>query len=453
MLDVIGSIWWLIVALGILVTFHEYGHYWVARRCGVRVLRFSVGFGSPLWSRYGRDGTEYRVAAIPLGGYVKMLDERETAVAPGERDQAFNNKPVGQRIAIVAAGPIFNLIFALFAFWLMFVVGIPETRPVLGEPRDMAAEAGLQSEDLITRVGDRSVQTWTHALLALIPPALDRRAVELTVQSADGSERRVELPLSRLGADFREDNVLEHIGLQPWRVDLPPLIGEVSADSPAERAGLAGGDRIVSIGDQPVTGWQDIARFIPEAAERDRSFDLVVHRDGRERVFSVSPEMIDGRPIIGIQAPPPGDAEVEAMERAFTILRHGPVSAVGEAFGETWRLTAGTLGILGRMITGKASLSNLSGPITIAQMAHSSARLGLSRFLWFLGLISLSLAIINLLPIPMLDGGHLMYYLAELVKGSPVSEKTQVAGQYVGLLLIVALMSLAIFNDILRLFT
>ena len=456
-MDILGPIFWLIVALGLLVTFHEYGRFWVARRCGVRVLRFSVGFGSALWSRTARDGTEYRLAAIPLGGYVKMLDEREGPVAPEQRDAAFNRKPVGQRIAIVAAGPIFNLIFALAAFWLMFVIGISETRPVLDPPTGMAAEAGLQEDDLILEVDGQPVQTWTHTLLRLIPPSLDRRAIELTVADLSGNERRIQLPLTELGPEFDEENTLESLGLQPWRPDFQPVIGEVSAGSPASRAGLSSGDHISAIDGVAVAGWRDIIREIgTRAMNADGSVNAVtlsLERGERRWEVDIEPEMRDGRPLLGIGAPAPDSDLEERFDRSFFILQMGPVEAIGASFEELGRLTGATLGILGRMVTGSASLSNLSGPITIAQMADSSARLGLSRFLFFLGLISLSLAIINLLPIPMLDGGHLLYYFIEIIKGSPVSEQVQAAGQYVGLLLVVSLMSLAIFNDILRVFT
>jgi len=456
-MDILGPIFWLIVALGLLVTFHEYGHFWVARRCGVRVLRFSVGFGSALWSRTARDGTEYRLAAIPLGGYVKMLDEREGPVAPEQRDAAFNRKPVGQRIAIVAAGPVFNLIFALAAFWLMFVIGISETRPVLNPPTGMAAEAGLLEDDLIVEVDGQPVQTWTHTLLRLIPPSLDRRSIEMTVAGLDGSERTIDLPLRELGPEFDEEDTLKSLGLNPWRPDFEPIIGEVSEQSPAESAGLSSGDRITAINGTSVQGWRDITREIgTQSVNPDGSLNpitLSMERAGRSWQVDIEPEIRDGRPLLGIGAPPIDESLQERFDRSFFVLQLGPIEAVGAAFSETGRLTAATLGILGRMITGSASLSNLSGPITIAQMADSSARLGLSRFLFFLGLISLSLAIINLLPIPMLDGGHLLYYVVEIIKGSPVSEQVQVAGQYLGLLLVVSLMSLAIFNDILRVFT
>jgi len=452
MIDALSAIFWLVVALGLLVTFHEYGHYWVARRCGVRVLRFSIGFGRPLVRWRNRENTEFVVAAIPLGGYVKMLDERETPVASDERAEAFNRKSLGQRSAIIAAGPIFNLVFAVAAFWLMFMIGIADSRPLLGPTTGLAAEAGLEEQDLIVRVDDAQVETWTHALLSLLPPALDRRAVRVGIEDAAGVQRTVELELDRLGPDFREDRALESIGLSIWRPDLPPVIDAVTDDGPAARAGLAPGDRVVSVNGNPIDGWNALSTEIPAAAGTGAPIRVVVDRNGRELEFELIPALQDGRPIIGVTPPAP-DAALEAdMERAFAILRFGPLEGLGRAFDETWRLTAGTLGILGRMVTGQASLANLSGPITIARMAQDSARLGVSRFLFFLGLISLSLAIINLLPIPVLDGGHLLYNLIEAVKGSPVSERGQVIGQTIGLVAVAGLMSLAIFNDIVRIF-
>lgn len=457
MLDILASIWWLAVALGLLVSFHEFGHFWVARRAGVRVLQFSIGFGPALWSRRARSGTEYRIAAIPLGGYVRMLDEREGAVAPEELDQAFNRKSLGWRTAIVAAGPLFNLLFALAAFWLMFTIGVPETRPVAGEVSGVAAIAGLQSEDLILAVNEQSTQTWTHVLLALMPRALDGKPTALSVEDPEGRQRRLILDLTRLPAGFDEADLLGEIGLQPWLPDLPPLIGGVAEGTPAAYAGLRAGDRIVRLNEAEVSGWRDVARLIPELGldERGqtRTMEVTLERDGRQITLDLHPVMNEGRAVVGIQAPAADEALLARVERSFTVLRYGPLAASGQAWSETVRLTSASFGILGRMITGRASLKNLSGPITIAQMAHSSALMGFSRFLFFLGLISLSLAIINLLPIPVLDGGHLMYYLVEWIKGSPVSEATQAASQYLGILVVVGLMSLAIFNDLLRLFS
>jgi len=450
-MEVLGSIFWLIVALGLLVTFHEFGHYWVARRAGVKVLRFSVGFGRPLLKRRAADGVEFVLAAIPLGGYVKMLDEREGPVAPAERDQAFNRASLGKRSAIVLAGPVFNLIFAVAAFWAMFMIGIPESRPLLGQPEGLARQAGFEHGDLIVQIERKPVETWTHAVLALMPAALDRRSVTVTVERASGIERELELALDQLGPEFREDRLLQALGISPWQPDLPAVIGEVSGGSPAEQAGLRPGDRIVEIAGAPVDGWRELVGAIQQAAAAGGAVDLVVERDSKRQAFSIQPEQVDGRPIIGI-VPPEADAATRArMERAFTILHHGPVQGLGEAVAEVGRLTGATLGILGRMITGDASLSNLSGPITIAQLANDSASLGLTRFLFFLGLISLSLAIINLLPIPVLDGGHLLFFAIEWLKGSPVSEQGHMIGNTIGMLMVFSLMGIAVFNDLLRL--
>ena len=454
-MDALSSIFWLLLALAVLVTFHEYGHFLAARRFGVRVLCFSVGFGRPLWSRMARDGTRYQIAAIPLGGYVKMLDERAQAVPSADRHQAFNRKPVGQRMVIVAAGPAFNLILAVFAFWLMFVIGVPDQRPLLGPSTGLAAEAGLQDEDLIIAIDQRRTDNWTHVMLGLIPAALDRRAVTLEVEAASGVRRQLSLPLHRLGDDFSESQALSAIGLQPWRPRVPAVVEAIEPGSAADRVGLQRGDRILAINGIPVADLNGLIQTLAEAALDQQgqlqSVELEIERAGQRLWVEAMPERRSGRIILGLQASGADAATLAQIERAFTTTRYGPLSALPKANEEAWRLTTASLGILGRMITGRASLDNLSGPITIAQMAQSSARLGLSRFLFFLGLISLSLAIINLLPIPMLDGGHLLYYLVELVKGSPVSDRVQVLGQYVGLAMIVALMSLALFNDLLRL--
>lgn len=456
-MDVIGPLFWLLVALGLLVTFHEFGHFWVARKCGVRVLCFSVGFGRPLWSRRGKDGTRYQIAAIPLGGYVKMLDERAQPVSPDQTSESFNRKPVAQRIAIVAAGPVFNLIFAIAAFWLMFMIGIAAMRPVVGEPTGLAAEAGIQLQDQIVSINGQATDTWTHALLALTPIALDRQVAQIELETLGRSRRSVSLDLSGLGRDFDESKTLEALGLSPWRPTLPAEVGQVSPNSPADRIGLRQGDRVRMVNDQSVARWPEMVEAIQaqalDAEGQPQMLSLSVERNGRELRFDVVPELDDnsGRALLGFQAPPINPALQEEIDRAYVIDQHGPIEALGEAVQETWRLSAATVGMLGRMVVGKASLDNLSGPITIARLADQSARLGVSRFLFFLGLISLSLAIINLLPIPMLDGGHLLYYFIEIIKGSPVSEHTQVVGQYLGLMLVVMLMGVAIFNDILRL--
>jgi regulator of sigma E protease len=456
MSEFLGSIWWLLVALGLLITFHEFGHYWVARRMGVRVLRFSIGFGKKLWSRKGRDGTEYVIAAIPLGGYVKMLDEREGEVSEDELDQAFNRKSVWARIAVVSAGPAFNLIFTLFAFWLMFLVGIPESRPVVGEVSGIAASAGIESGDRIVALNGEPTDTWSHAILGLITPALDRESVTLTLEDTAGGQRQVVLDLDRLGDDFEEEKTLEGIGITPWRPQLPAIVGEVSPDSPAYLAGFEVGDLITRINGEAVPDWAWVGTLVQKHGVAGQPLTVSVERDGIELNLNVSPaERSEGtlskRLILGVTNKP-ADADLQAqLGRVYFVHQYGLFSGLGAAASEMWRLTGSTLGLLGRMLTGSASVKNLSGPISIAQFANSSANAGLSSFLFFLGAISLSLGILNLLPIPVLDGGHLLYYLIELVKGSPVSEQIQAKGQYVGLLALIGLMGIAFFNDILRL--
>ena len=280
MSEVFGSIWWLLVTLGLLITFHEFGHFWVARKLGVGVLRFSVGFGRPLWRRLGKNNTEYVIAAIPLGGYVKMLDEREGEVPQQDLGKAFNRKPVWTRIAIVAAGPVFNLAFAVMAFWLMFMVGIPETRPVIGEVSGIAAEAGILPGDEIVALDEEQTRTWSHAILALVTHALDRDQVSVTVQDAEGRQTQHQLDLSRLGPDFSEENTLEAVGLNPWRLEIAPVIGEVTAGSPAFKAGIHSGDRIVSIAGQEVTNWSWSGYLVQEHGRENQRLAVTVERNG-----------------------------------------------------------------------------------------------------------------------------------------------------------------------------
>ncbi len=455
MADFFGSILWLIVALGILVTFHEYGHYWMARKMGVKVLRFSVGFGKALWSRKAKDGTEYIIAAIPLGGYIKMLDEREGEIPATELEYAFNRKTLGQRTAIIAAGPIFNLVLAVIAFWVMYMVGIPELRPLIGKVEGISATAGIHPGDTIIQVDGTAIKTLSHARLALVGPALDRRDIPVTVSDASGLESTYILPLSKLDDSFEEQNLLADIGLIPWRPQLPPIIDQVSPGSPAAAAGLRQGDVILSVAGQEVSDWAYIGPLIAKYGSADKALAIQIRREGQQQGVLIQPVLSSDsgpeRLVIGVSAIPLSAEQQQLLSQLWIQLRYPPIEAFSNAASESWRLTTTTLGMLVRMLVGKASLQNISGPITIAQVANQSAKMGLSSFLFFLGLISLSLGILNLLPIPVLDGGHLMYYLAEAIKGSPVSEKTQIAGQYLGLFMLLGLMGLAFFNDILRL--
>ncbi len=449
MSDFIGSVWWLIVSIGLLVTFHEFGHFWVARRCGVKVLRFSVGFGNALWSRYGRDGTEYRIAAIPLGGYVKMLDEREGDVPAAQAGQAFNNKNVWQRIAIVAAGPIANLVMCVALLWAMFVLGKQDYSPTVGRASAIAEQAGLRAGDRIESVDKRATATWSDATQAILLAAIDRRDVSLRVRDAQNGERTLTLPLSRLPADFDETQFSRQTGLR-WRFTLQPaVVDKIAAGTPAYGV-LAEGDRITAVDGEPVLDAEDLVAQVARLGERGGSAMIEVERDGSRMAWAIAPKRLtdpDGKPYwgLGIGLAASGQPAYDAVQR------FGPLAAVPQAFKATAALTADSLGMIKRMLTGQASIKNISGPITIARVANDTAKRGLDWFLNFLALLSLSLAIINLLPIPVLDGGHLLYYLIELVKGSPLSERAMAAGQYVGLALLASLMGLAFYNDILGL--
>ncbi|MBB5206926.1 RIP metalloprotease RseP [Chiayiivirga flava] len=448
MSTVFGSIWWLIVSLGILVTFHEFGHYLVARLCGVKVLRFSVGFGRPLWKRVGRDGTEYVVAMLPLGGYVKMLDEREVEVAPHELPQAFTRKTVWQRFAIVAAGPAFNLVLCLALLWGMFVIGKNDYQPLVGRTQSLAAQAGLALDDRIVAIDGERMDTWTHAAMAITAGALDRAPLDVEVLRANGDTRTLTLDLSRLDRKIDETTALRDIGIVPRQFLMAPLVGPDIAGTPAQAAGLQPGDRIVAVGAQPIQWWDEVGNAVQAQAAEGRPLRIDYTRDGQPGSVDIVPTLDRSestpRWVLGIPNP-----KLQAQYDA--LLRFGPIDAIGASLHETWRLTGSTFGMLWRMVNGSASLKNISGPISIAQYANDSAQRGVAWFLWFLAILSLSLCIMNLLPIPILDGGHLLYYLIEMVKGSPVSERTLIAGQYLGIALLAGLMGLAFYNDIARL--
>ncbi|KRE87731.1 RIP metalloprotease RseP [Rhodanobacter sp. Soil772] len=439
-----GSVFWLLVTLGVLVTFHEFGHYWVARRCGVKVLRFSVGFGNAIWKRVGRDGTEYQIAAIPLGGYVKMLDAREGEVDPALRGQEFTGKSVWKRIAIVAAGPGFNLIFTIAAFWLMFMLGRPDVAPVVtATPQSLAASAGIQPGDRILSIDGRAVTTWTDSMDAVANALLGRAPLPFTVRGQDGRSRELVLPLDELPPGQAVDQYLGKLGL---KLAPPPAIAAtVMPGQPAALAGMQGGDRIVSVNGQPVSDFIALGKLVQAEAVKSPKLAIGIERAGRPQQLDVTAkwESLEGQPqkwVMGVGAPPAEAATVS----------YGPVKALAASFDTTWRNTTQTFSMLGKMLTGEASTRNLSGVIGIAEVANASASMGLPWFLQFLALISLSLAILNLLPIPVLDGGHLLYYLVELIKGSPVSEQAMIVGQYIGLALLFTLMGLAFYNDIHR---
>ncbi len=448
------AVFGFILAIGILVTVHEFGHYLAARLCGIRVLRFSIGFGRPLWSRrMGTDDIEYRIGMVPLGGYVQMLDEREDSVPESERHRAFNRQSIARRTTVVLAGPAFNFLFAILAYWVLFMSGVPGVKPVIGEvvPDSPAAEAGIEADDEILRINERGASTWRAASIEMLDAMLANESVRVEVQR--GAIRQ-ELELRVPAEDRREltepGRLMEGLGFRPWFAVLAPEIGELSDDGPAQRAGLETGDLVRSVNGESVTTWQSFRDRV--SARPGEELLLVVERDGETRELRVTPERVDGEEGAQGQIGAAPRVSEELIESMRADERYGPVSALGRGIANTWEMSSLTVRMLGRMIMGDVSLQNLSGPINIAQYAGVTVSSGLVSFLSFLAIVSISLGIINLLPIPVLDGGHLLYLAAEGVTGKPVSERVLVAGQQIGLLMIAALITFAIFNDLLRIF-
>ncbi len=449
MLQILQSVLALAVTLGILVTIHEYGHFWVARRCGVRVLRFSVGFGKPLFSRYDRHGTEFAVAAIPLGGYVKMLDEREGPVPEDQRHEAFTSKPPGQRIAIAAAGPAANFLFAIAAYWLLNVVGFTTVAPIAGDVVEdsLADRLGLQSGMEILEVDDRRVTSWRDISMRLLERAGEDSNVSFTVSDGQGNRT---LTTNLGGWQLPDDNPspLSQFGLRPLRPDVPAVLAEVVEGSRAEQAGLQPGDRIVSVDGQPIGQWFDLVEYIQQSPEQ--TLELGIERNGSQMTVTATPAKreIEGTVQGYLGA---GARQVSWPDEMLREVRYGPLAAVPNALSDTWADTRLTLVAIQKMVTGLLSPTNLSGPITIARVAEASVSSGFEDFVRFLAYLSVSLGILNLLPIPVLDGGHIVYYTIEAVRRRPLSEQTQAIGLRIGMAMILTLMVFALYNDLMRL--
>jgi regulator of sigma E protease len=441
-----------VVALGVLVIVHEYGHYLVARLCGVKVLRFSIGFGLPLWKkRLGRDQTELVVAAVPLGGYVKMLDEREGEVAPQERGRAFNRQSVWRRYCVVIAGPLANFLFAILLYWPLFMHGVQEARPVVAAPpaNTPAASAGFERGETIRAIDGEQVRSWEEVRLRLIQLALEHRQLKVEVLSRDKHIDWRELDLSHFNAEQLEGDTLALIGLRLYQPEIKPVIGQVMAGSVAEHAGLRAGDRILAVNGKSVTDWNELVQLV--RSHPGVELRLTLQRGNERREIELVPETLqqNGSPIGRIGAA--AKIDKQALDELVTVVRYGAARALVKAVQKTWDMSAFSLKMLGRMLIGQVSWKNLSGPVTIADYAGQSAQLGLVAYLNFLALISISLGVLNLLPIPLLDGGHLMYYTIEIFKGSPVSERMMEIGQKLGLALLLVLMAFAFYNDINRL--
>lgn len=451
-MELLSTLLATVVALGLLVTIHEYGHFWVARRCGIKVLRFSIGFGPALLRWHDRQGTEYAIAAIPLGGYVKMLDEREAPVAEHELDQAFNRKTVKQRIAVVAAGPIANFLLAILAFWLVAVVGISTVAPVLGPVPSgtPAAQAGLHEGLEIVAVDGSDIRSWHDINLQLIRRLGETGSIELVAKPfAGGAEQSYRLRLDNWLKGEEAPDPMEALGLTGWQPHIPPRIGQVAADGAAAEAGLQAGDLILSINGESVSDW--LVDVVPKIqASAQQRLQLQVERDGRVVEIGLTPRpKASGDVVVGYVGA--GVEPVELPAHMQRQISYNPVVAVPVAMQKTWEMTALTLDSLWKMLTGLVSAKNLSGPITIAKVAGASAKSGLESFLSFIAYLSISLGVLNLLPIPVLDGGHLVYYVAEWIRGKPLSERIQTWGLQIGLSLIVGVMLFAIYNDISRL--
>lgn len=446
------TLWAFALAIAVLVMVHELGHYWIARWCGVKVLRFSVGFGKSLYiKKFAGGETEWVISAIPLGGYVKMLDEREGEVTERELHRAFNRQPVVRRMAIVVAGPVSNLLLAVALYWVLFMHGVSGLKPVLGEvtPQTPAAVAQLREQETILSINGEPVPSWQDLRWVLLDQALRGAVARIEGRTAQGEIVQHELDLKVLAPGDLDGDFLQKLGLQLFQPLVQPIMGKLTEGGVAQRTGLRPGDHIRRLDGRTITRWTelvDMVRSHPGSALR-----MEIERNGNLLALDITPDAVNenGKQVGKIGAGPYIDKQ--AFDAMLAEVRYGPFTAFRQAVRKSWETAAVSLKVMGRMIIGEISVKNLSGPITIADFAGQSAKLGVAAYLDFLALISISLGVLNLLPIPLLDGGHLLYYMAELIKGSPVSEKAWEAGQKVGIALLVTLMAFALYNDISRL--
>jgi regulator of sigma E protease len=452
MVNIFFNIGGFLVAIAILVAIHEYGHFWVARTLGVKVLRFSIGFGKPLWKKVSaKDGVEYTISAIPLGGYVKMLDENEGEVASEDLPQAFNRQPLWKRSLIVLAGPVANFILAIFLFTVLNMWGTPGVTPEVGkmEASSIAAQAGVEEGDTLVSVDGREYRFWGQHDLHIYNQVIRGEDARLLVRGIDDRQREVVLPLSVIPASDVGPGLLPAVlGLTRWRPEIPPIIGHVVEDSAATLGGMHVSDQVISIDGQLIGDW---AEFV--AAVIDRPGDelrFLIEREGARIELTVTPEAVtEGERTFGRVGVAPEFVDIPESRRV--LARDSLPQAVLNGIDETWLMSVLTLRMLGKMLVLEVSPKNISGPITIAQYAGQTAQIGLQPFISFLAIISISLGVLNLLPIPMLDGGHLLFYIGEAITRKPVSERVMVVGQQFGLVLLLGLMCLAFYNDIFRL--
>ena len=451
-----SSILAFVVAIGVLVSVHEFGHFWVARRLGFKVLRLSIGFGRPLarWRGAAPDYTEYWLSSIPLGGYVKMLDERETPVADVDRARSFNHRPIWQRIVVLLAGPAFNFLFAIIAYSAMFATGVPGIKPVIGAVTEgsVAARAGLAPNDEIETVGGRPIDTWEAATLAIFDELLGKSRIDLKVREPSGDTRTVSLDVRGRAAELTEPSALyTGLGIRPAPV-VPAVIARLAPGSAAEQAGLKVGDEVLRADERKITDWEQWAAFTRKRP--GETVTLQIRRGGEELTVPVTIGTVEEKGVTIGRIGAAGSAELPAgtIERLRAEQRYGPIESLPRGVEKTWQMTSLTVRMLAHMLVGDVSLKNMSGPITIATVAGDSAQAGFSTFLNFLAVVSISLGIINLLPVPLLDGGQVLYQVVEWVKGSPLSERALALGQQIGALFLIVLMSFVFYNDLTRIF-
>jgi regulator of sigma E protease len=451
-----SSILAFIVAIGVLVSVHEFGHFWVARRLGFKVLRFSIGFGRPLarWRGGAPDHTEYWLSAIPLGGYVKMLDERETPVPDAEFDRSFNHRPIWQRILVLLAGPAFNFLFAIVAYWVMFSTGVPGIKPVIGSVIEdsIAARAGIEPNDEIEAVGGRRIETWEGATLAILDELLQKGRIDLKIREPSGNTRSVSLDVRGRAAELTEPSALySGLGIRLGPV-VPAVIAGIAPGSAAEQAGLKAGDEVLRAGERKIADWEQWVDFIRKRP--GESVTLEIRRGNEDLVVPVTIGAVEenGATVGRIGASRLAELPAGTVERLRAEQRYGVIEALPRGVEKTWQMTSLTVRMLGHMVVGEVSLKNMSGPITIAAAAGDSAQAGFSAFLNFLAVVSLSLGIINLVPVPLLDGGQVLYQVVEWVKGSPLSERALAVGQQIGVFFLIVLMSFVFYNDLTRIF-
>lgn len=454
MLSVLWNILIFVLVISVLVGFHEWGHFLVARLCGIKVLRFSIGFGKPLFTYRNKHDTEYVVSMLPFGGYVKMLDETEGPVAESEKQFAFNTQPLWKRFSVVFAGPMFNFILAIFAYWIMFMVGIKDLAPIIGDvtPASIASQAGLISGDEIVQIENQSIKTFSDVQFALVDHMGEKGNLKIAVKHGNNAITWHTLNLANWHVNSLQPNLLDSLGIQPNEPPIPTVISQVIAGSGAENAGIQTNDKILAIDGKNVQSWQDMLKII-QAYPKDKplTVKLTVLRNQNMLVIPVVATLKDNAGVaawtLGIYSEP-----VQISGKYLRLDQAGPLQAFSKALHKTWDATALTLVTLGKLVTGHVSVQSLSGPVGIAQAAGQSASIGISYLLQFVALISVSLGVLNLLPIPVLDGGHLLYFIIEGIRGKPLSETARLNGIRIGFILLLLLMAVALFNDMHRLF-